>query len=139
MNKAQLVAEINALVLTGGNRTSAANVRQVLTDMVTFLEDQTTSTSGIIAESGGGQFSATILKTKYNRVDVSGADGDSVVLPPAVAGMECFVQNYSSFAVDCFPNGIDNFFGQAASLALRIAASNQVRLYCYTTGEWSQI
>ena len=137
MTKADLIAQINLLILTGGNRTSALNARTVLTNMVQFLEDETTAAFGIAARSGGGQALATILTTKYSRIDGAAADGDSIIVPSAIAGAEYFVQNYSGFAVDCFANGGDNFINQAALTAFRIASGNQLRLYCYVTGEWT--
>jgi len=139
MTKAQLIVEINANIITGGNRTSAAMVRQLLTDMVTWLQGQTSATFGIVANPIGGPGSPVQLLTKYNRIDTSVADGDNAILQPSNVDDEILIQNYSGFAVDILPYGAEKFYGQSPGSAFRIQAGQQLRLFCYAGGEWSQI
>jgi TRAP-type mannitol/chloroaromatic compound transport system substrate-binding protein len=138
--KQQLINEITNFILTGGNRTSAVNVRQVLTDIINSYTDATTFQAAIAAHAGGGQGAATPMTNKYNRIDSVASDGDSVLMPQAIQGSECLVQNNASVhSANVYPLGADNFISQGSSVPFPLSAGQQLRAFCYVTGEWTLI
>lgn len=102
--------------------------------------DSTTDT--ITAHSGGTQAAAVPLTTKLNRVTVVAAGGDSVALPPALAGLVVKVVNAggaNSMNVFTFYNAgtpTDTINALSATTAFAIANATTVTFTCYTTGKW---
>lgn len=62
------------------------------------------SASGIVAHAGGGQASATPLSAALNEVDTCASDADSVMLPLAIPGATCFVNNNTAHSLQVFGN-----------------------------------
>jgi hypothetical protein len=110
-------------------------------------------TDNITAHSGGGQANAVPLVTGLNRV-TTGATGDSVVLPPAIRGMEIVVANdiagTSGNVINVFPasqaqggaTGGDQINGAGANVAFALGSSNDTVpipvtiFYCFSNGAW---
>src|SRR5579859_957561 len=61
----------------------------------------------IVAHSGGGQASATVLTTQTNRVITVAASGDSVVLPGSAPGLEVTVINHGANPMQVYGLGSD--------------------------------
>lgn len=75
----------------------------------------------ITAFSGGGQTNAYQIKSPFNVVTVSGADGDSVKLPAGFpVGTRIWIQNNDAAQeIDVFPGAGDDL-GAGANTAVRI-------------------
>lgn len=94
--------------------------------------------AAVTAFAGGGQASATLLEADVNRIATVVSNGDSVKLPVAKAGLECWVYNDDSAqSTDCFPNSGDRINDLANDTALSIAADTGVIFKCMTTALWN--
>lgn len=120
----------------GGAKTflSSVTVSGVLT---------TSTTTGIIAFSGGGQASATLLITDFNRVDTVGITLDSVKLPVGSLNRRILVLNNSDsalVALNVFPQsgGKIDALGTNAAYTLAGAASipTMREFVCYDGTNW---
>lgn len=140
MTKAELIAEVEANVLTGGNRTTAANTRQVLIDMINNLGAGANPVKNITAKAGGGQALATALTGSANRVDTCATDGDSVKIQAGTTDAgSVMVQNKGAATLYIYPQSGENFYGMAANAYFELPSGGQATFLCYTTGEWTLI
>jgi len=104
----------------------------------------------ITAHAGGGQANAVPITSSQARITTVGTAADSVVLPPAIAGMEIAVLNDAAAnACNVFPasqaqggvSGGDSIDNGAQNAAKSLTAQNQTGtgptiFYCFTTGKW---
>lgn len=99
----------------------------------------------LTAHAGGGQASGLQLAAKFNRVTTVATGGDSVVLPPAIAGLEIKVQNSGgSASLNVFPSsatqggvsGGDAINTLGANTAYALANAKMATFTCFTTGAW---
>lgn len=102
--------------------------------------------NAITARAGGGQALATALTAQANRVTVVATAGDSVLLPPAVAGLVISVANadaadsmnvYPSSAAQGGVTGGDAINALAANAAFAILANKMATFTCFVTGTWT--
>lgn len=93
--------------------------------------------SGMTAYAGGGQANATQLYAMANIFSTVGTAGDSAKLPSATVGMYFEVLNEGANAMDLYPATSNNFKGSGANVATSIAASNSLKVRCYTQSEWT--
>lgn len=114
------------------------------------LYGQAMATDNVTAHAGGGQASAVPITTPLFRVTTVGTAADSVVLPPAVRGMEVVVVNDAAVnAMNVFPAsqaqggaaGGDVINALAANTALSVAAvagggAGPTVFFCFTNGFW---
>lgn len=92
---------------------------------------------GITANAGGGQGSAVLLTREVNRVTTVATNGDSVKLPPAVAGLEVVVINDDlAQDLDVFPSSGDQIDSLAADAALTMSAGAITVFYAITATLW---
>lgn len=96
-----------------------------------------TGTSGITAFAGGGQASATVLTTNFNRVDTVASTNDSVKFAAAVAQDYRVVQNYGANDLFIYPAVGETFYGEAVNDPITLAPGNQLVIYCYNAGVWT--
>jgi hypothetical protein len=61
----------------------------------------------ITANPGGGQTGAFQLTRQNNRVTTVTTAGDSIMLPPALPGLEVIVVNHGANSMQVFGNGTD--------------------------------
>lgn len=109
------------------------------------------STTGIIAKSGGGQSLATPLTAMWNRVDTAGAS-DSVMLPQAIPGSEVVVYNNTANTLAVFGQPTNPVTGvgdtiaaaanntqQATATGVTQATAKVAKYECYQAGQWKQM
>jgi hypothetical protein len=94
------------------------------------------SNASITAFAGGGQGSATPLTKDINRVTTVATNGDSVLLPVGVAGMEVVIFNDGASSLDVFPSTGETINALAADTAYDISASASARFICIAVGVW---
>lgn len=105
-------------------------------------------TAGITAHAGGGQASALPLTTTINVLGIVATAGDSVMLPQAVLGAICIVDNTAGAAssqVFGQPGTSDTINGIATATGFAVASGKRALFYCYQTsigggvGKWGVI
>jgi len=95
--------------------------------------------SGITALAGGGQSSSTTkLTSMINRVTTVATQGDSVALPPAVAGLAIMVINKGANPMQVFgDNGAaDTINGIATGTGISQGINTNVVYVCTVAGNW---
>lgn len=94
------------------------------------------SSNNFTAFAGGGQGSATLLDSTYNRVTVSATTGDSIKLPPTTLGKVVIVRNDGATAIDVFPFLGSSINSLAVNLAVRVAPKSTVVFNAVGTTVW---
>lgn len=95
------------------------------------------SATGIVAHSGGGQGSATPLLAYINTVPTVAANGDSVLLPPSVVGLQVKVINTNATNyMNVFPSGTETINLGSASAAVPQLPESTIVYTCTTLGNW---
>lgn len=99
---------------------------------------QTVSTLDGIAANGTTQGTATVLPARMAYNVTSGANNNSVLLPPSVSGAEISVGTNMGAGnnLQIFPNGTDKINAGAAGASFLAAPSTVTILYCFTAGQW---
>jgi hypothetical protein len=102
----------------------------------------------ITALAGGGAVGCPVLASWINEVSVCATNNDSVMLPPAFAGLTCWVINDGAATLAVFANtnnaGVaDKIVGSAvaggAGAASITQATTKSSVYvCYKQGLWKQ-
>lgn len=133
----------HAVNITGTTTLSTNSV-----DSVGFT--QLSVTNGITAFAGGGQASATLLNSAFNRVTVVASAGDSVKLPFCGAntspngavlgpGTQVWVMNTSANSMNVFPNTGDAINVLAANTQIAIATVTGKVFTCAVAGTWQSL
>ncbi len=137
MSRAGLKALMTSNILTGGRRTSAANMRQLISaiiDEVLNIPDDITSAPGIIAFATGGQINATILTNKVSRIDTCLTDLDSVKFIAAIEDKSQSIFNATSNSSNVYPAVGGRFRTEDGLLAINapvvLGSANQLTVYC---------
>jgi hypothetical protein len=131
---------INAITQTfGGAKTFLADLTAGAKLIVTTYL-QRSAASGLTAFAGGGQASALQLAKDVNRVTTVATSGDSVKLPPALAGMKVVVINDGANSMNVFPSSGEQIdaLGVDAAFALTTTAKNTT-FVCASAGLWKSI
>jgi hypothetical protein len=110
-----------------------------LSDISGVIADRDSVTAGITAFAGGGQASAVLLTTSYNRVSTVASAGDSVKLPAALPGSRVYVFNKSATSMNLFPSTGDNINALADDAAFAMAAGAEAIFLCMVSGTWDTI
>ena len=139
--------DINSIDIDEGWAPSVVNnaFRELLSQMAdAYARDQAwdSITTGITAGTTQSQAGSTELTTTLNNVTVSGTNGDGVKLPPAVAGLLCYIKNSDSAqTIQIWPNTSDTVDGGSANAVDANALSaGAVRLYMAVDGtDWVTI
>jgi hypothetical protein len=94
--------------------------------------------SGIVAHAGGGQGAAVPLTAMNCFIATVATAGDSVVLPPAMPGMEITVINQSATATgpNVFPSSGQTINALAANTAIAVAPQTVLIFWCGIAGSW---
>lgn len=117
--------------------TSATNLGLGTTNTPIFHNVQLSSSTGVTAHSGGGQASATLLTGALNTVVTVAADGDSVKLPPAVAGQAIVITNGNVLhSIQVFGSGTDVINGVATAIGVPQLPDVSTTYYSTTNGVW---
>lgn len=94
-------------------------------------------TNTLTALAGGGQTGATAMFAGVNRVTTVATIGDSVLLPPALAGAQCVVCNAALLGMDVFPTVGDIIDPLAANVAIRLFQQTNLTFFCAVKGTWN--
>lgn len=106
-------------------------------DLAGAIEDAYTAQSGITANAGGGQANAVLLTRSFSRVNTVATAGDSVRLPPAVAGADMVVFNRAATnSMNVFPSTGNAIGAGAANAAYALASGRGARFVCVVDGSW---
>lgn len=130
------------------NITGVDQANQNRVSSIGFLRMSVTDT--ITAFAGGGQTSAVLLNSAYNRVTVVGSAGDSVKLPPCqtapassvggglpnnTLGLIMYVTNADSAdSMNVFPSTGGSINALSANSAYAVAANKTVAFLCSPGG-----
>lgn len=109
------------------------------TDLNNALNNLLDSTQdAITANAGGGQTNAFLLNAGTNRVTVVVSAGDSVKLPPAIAGNVTTIINDSTsgFPLQVFGSGTDTVNDVATATGISQPFGFAVDYYCTVAGKW---
>lgn len=90
----------------------------------------------ITAHAGGGQASAFQLTAQTARVTTVATAGDSIALPPALAGLEVILINHGANPMQVYGNGTDTIDDVATATGVSQMASSVVIYTCATAGAW---
>lgn len=89
LTKAQIITEIQNNILTGGNRTTAASMRQICYDILDFVEIAYTTYFFIAVDSGSGNY----VGTNANVVALNKGDEVRLLMTTANTGPATFNPN----------------------------------------------
>lgn len=133
-----------AVIITGTDTRNQSQVAQV-----GYL--QLSVTNAITAFAGGGQTSAVLLTSAYNRVTVVATAADSVKLPPCVngavgnglsnsIGLAVWVTNNTAATnLAVFPNTGDLINQGAADASFTVAGAKTAVFICGVAGSWNAL
>ncbi len=120
-----------------GNIFTATGINAPATAIVSIAGLVASSTTtGITANPGGGQASATGLTTGYNNVSTVATVADSVRLPPSAVGVDVTITNSSSNALQAFGHFTDTINGTATGVGVSIPAGKTATYWCPVAGTW---
>jgi hypothetical protein len=91
---------------------------------------------GIVANAGGGQTNATILKGDTNAIATVATAADSVQLQAAVPGREVAVINTSANSLAVFPGLGDKINALSVNASFAVAAGKVGTFIATATGQW---
>lgn len=93
-------------------------------------------TTGITAKAGGGQATATVLTSTINVIGTCATIGDSVMLPPSIAGAVVVVANDGAASATVYGQlgTSDTINGVATGTGVALAATKRGIYVCTVTG-----
>lgn len=94
------------------------------------------ATDTITAFAGGGQANAIPLTTEVSRITIVATPGDSVKLPPSVAGLSILVINHGANPMQVFGTGADKVNDQTATVGISQMQNSMCIYACATAGNW---
>jgi hypothetical protein len=94
------------------------------------------ATDGMTALAGGGQTGATQLSTELGRVATVATAGDSVMLPPALPGLDIIVTNHGANAMQVYGQPGDTINDVATATGVSQMAGSECIYACYGNGKW---
>lgn len=95
--------------------------------------------TGITAKAGGTKAAATPLANSLNLIATCATNGDSALLPKAIAGSVALVTNAGAANASLYGLGTDTINGQATANAYSLVAGKTALFVCYATGAWFAI
>ena len=105
-------------------------------DLASQVEEAYSAQTGIVANPGGGQANGVLLTRSFNRISTVATAGDSVKLPPALAGADMVVTNRGAASSNVFPSTGNSIGTAAVNAAYALAAGRSVRFVCIADGVW---
>jgi predicted glycosyltransferase len=130
--------------LSNGNA-DGTTLGQGLTDTVTIsapmyfatgVLEYESAQDPIVAKAGGGQTGATQLTSEICRVTTVATAGDSVMLPPAVPGLDIMVINHGAKAMQVYGSGTDTINDIATATGVSQMVNSMVIYVCTIAGKW---
>ena len=95
--------------------------------------------NGITATAAGRQVDGAPLTAYINRVTTVATTGDSVLLPPAIAGSQVIVINAGANNMDVYPGVGDAINGGSANSPIVQNAGKTNAYYCAVNGQWNAL
>lgn len=92
--------------------------------------------TGLVAFAGGGQASATQITKDNAFVQVVASNGDSLKLPPSVAGLKIQVFNQGANTAAVFPSLGEQIDGLAANTSVSVPTGDGRIFTCSAIGLW---
>lgn len=95
--------------------------------------------TGVTAFASGGKANATPVTGANIKVSTVATAADSILLPPAKAGLRLAIRNSGAASMQVFGQGIDTI--NAVATATGVAQANGVSAlyFCPVDGEWFRI
>lgn len=90
----------------------------------------------ITATAGGTKAAAIQLDKSLNHITVCATNGDSALLPKAIAGSIVVVRNDGAANASLYGKGTDTIDGAATANATALNAGVSKMFVCFTTGAW---
>jgi hypothetical protein len=90
----------------------------------------------ITANPGGGQANAFQLLRQNSRVTTVASAGDSIMLPPALPGLELVLVNHGLNSMQVFGQGTDTIDDVASATGVPQMADSTTLYYCMNAGMW---
>jgi hypothetical protein len=98
------------------------------------------SAASIAARAGGGQPSATPIRSAITLIAVCATIADSVQLPPAVGGQMLWITNAGAASAQLFATpGADTINGVANGTGIALAAGKSITLMSPIPGAWFSV
>ena len=94
--------------------------------------------SGKTATAGGGRAAAYPIVAALTQFSTVATGGDSCVLPAAVPGMECTIQNDGAASLQVFANGSDTINATAGATGVALANGATAMYKCVVAGGWKR-
>lgn len=91
---------------------------------------------GLTATAGGTKAAALPLVNAVNQISTCATAADSVLLPPAVAGISVLVINDGAASCQVFGQGTDTIDGVATGTGKALANAKRGIYSCYQDGKW---
>jgi len=97
--------------------------------------------SGFTAHAGGTKAAALQLPAQvaFLEVDTTATNGDSVLLPAALSGMEIKVWNNGAATLDIYGRGTDTINQSVTATAYTLTAGQAAHFCCAKNGSWFAI
>lgn len=92
--------------------------------------------ANVTANANGAQANGTQLSYGLNQIATAAAAAASVLLPVAVPGQFCTVENDSANAVQVFGNGSDTVNSVAAATGIAQPPKSVATYWCAVAGQW---
>lgn len=93
----------------------------------------------VTALAGGGKTGATPLTAAINRIGTCATAADSVLLPPALKGIDVFLMNDGAASAQVFGQGTDTINGVATGTGVAQANAKSALYVCYADGAWVRL
>lgn len=95
----------------------------------------------LIAHAGGTKAAAIQLAAgvKIFGFATVATNGDSALLPAAIAGTTIFVRNAGAASLSLYAKGTDKINGVASATAYSLAADTSAIFFCALDGAWSAV
>lgn len=94
-------------------------------------------TNTITAFAGGGKASATQLGYGINRISVCATAADSVLMPPAILGVEVIIIHDGAAAAQVFGKGTDTIDAVVTATGVVLTNAKRCAYYCHVAGAWT--
>lgn len=90
----------------------------------------------LTAHAGGGKASALVLAARINHIGTVATTADSLLLPPALAGLTITIIHRGANAAQVFGQGTDTINGVATATGVSQSATTIASYYCPALGLW---
>lgn len=104
-----------------------------------FEELKSSFLNGGVANPLATQAGANLYTKARVKIDTCVTDGNSVKTMDAVAGSKQYFYNNTTKDVYIFPALGHNFLGKAVNLPEVVVGGGALKIFCFSTGEWTLV